>query len=160
MNTQTYPPAMKTLMIKFLACAAMLLPLSASAATFGDFTVGQKFSLKVVKVTSTMKKGYFGTETKAPIPSSLPKFKQGALIAFTIGNKGKLTAKGLSIPFAHSKPKVNEYNLFKDGTVAVTHNAEITKNSKKKPSGGKLSFFINDYSGAEPVFRTVTYELD
>jgi hypothetical protein len=151
---------MRTLLIKTLAFAAILLPLTASAAKYGDFAVGQKFTLKVIKVTSTEKTGYFGTATKAPVPATLPKFKKDALIAFTIGKNGQLTAKGLSIPFAHGKPKENEYNLFKNGTVTVTHNAEITKNAAKKATGGKLSFFINDYSGAEPVFRTVIYQLD
>jgi hypothetical protein len=151
---------MKHFLIKALACAAVILPLTASAADFGDFKVGQKFKLTVTQVKSTVKTGYFGVESKVPIPSSVPKFKKKAKVAFSISKGGKLTAKGLNIPFSHGDAVANEYNFYKEGTPSVTHNAEITKDSNKKPTGGTLSFFINDYSGPEPIFRTVIYELD
>lgn len=148
------------LLFKVIACVAILLPLTASAANFGDFRVGQKFSLTVTKITSTKRIGYFGTETKATIPTSLPKYRRSSLVAFTIGKNGRLTANDLSIPFAHASPTANEYNFYKSGTLSVTHNAEIIKNAAKKPVGGTLSFFINDFRGAEPIFRTVTYKLE
>ena len=151
---------MKGLILKVDTSLAFVLPLTASAAEFGDFKVGQSFTLKVIKVTSTQKTGYFGVETKAPVPGTVPKFKKNASINFTIGAKGKLMCKGLSIPFAHSNSKQNEYNFFKEGTVTLNRNAEIDKSATKKPKSGKLSFFITDYSGAEPEFRTVIYELD
>ena len=152
---------MKQLLLNAIACATVLLPFSqAEAAGSGGFKIGQVFKLKVVKVTSTKKVGYFGTEAANPVPAQLPKFKKNKVIEFKIGAGGKLTAKGgINIPFAHATKTVNEYNLFKDGTVSVTHNAEIKKNGTT-PTGGNLSFFISDYSGAEPVFYTVVYKLD
>lgn len=148
------------LLIKIIACVSILLPLTASAAGIGDFKVGQKFSLKVTKITSTERVGYFGTDTKARIPSEFPKYRKNSSVDFTIGKKGKLTAKGLSIPFAHASSSENEYNLYKSGTVAVSHTAEISKNSKKKPIAGTLTLSIQDFTGAEPVFRTVIYVLE
>lgn len=148
------------LLIKILACVSILLPVTASAAQYGDFKEGQKFSLTVTKVKSTERIGYFGTETKARIPDSFPKYKKKSKVAFAIGKKGKLTAKGLSIPFAHATPSENEYNFYKSGTVAISHNAEISKDSKKKPVGGTITLSIQDFSGVEPVFRTVIYTLE
>lgn len=150
----------RPLLLKALTLAAVLLPLGhLQAAGSTGFKVGQTFKLKVVKVTSTKKVGYFGTEAASPIPGNVPKFSKNKVIEFKIGKGGKLTAKGLSIPFAHASKTVVEYNWFKDATIDITHNAEINR-SGTKATGGNLSFFISDYSGAEPVFTTVVYKLD
>jgi hypothetical protein len=150
----------ETLLLKTLALAAILLPLgNLQAAGSTGFKVGQTFKLKVVKVTSTKKVGYFGTEAASPIPGNVPKFTKNKMIEFTIAKGGKLTAKGLSIPFVHASKKVVEYNLFKDAAIDITHNATFQR-SGTTATGGELSFFINDYSGAEPVFQTVVYKLD
>lgn len=152
---------MRTPILAAAAICAMLMPFeSASAATPGGFKVGYTFKLKVLKVTSTRKVGYFGTETTAPVPAGVPKYLKNQIVEFKIGAGGRLTAKGLSIPFAHSSATMNEYNLYKPGTpVTVTHNAEIKK-AAGKATGGTLSFFITNNSGAEPVFRTVVYQID
>ena len=150
----------KPLLLKALALAAVLLPLgSLQAAGATGFKVGQTFKLKVVKVTSTKKVGYFGTETANPVPGNVPKFAKNKNIDFKIAKGGKLTAKGISIPFAHASKTVVEYNWFKDAAIDITHNAEI-KRRGTKATGGNLSFFISDFSGAEPVFYTVVYKLD
>lgn len=146
---------MKTLL--FLA-AAVLLPLTSVEAGSSGFKNGTTFMLKVAKVQSTIQTGYFGTETKSKIPKGIPKFKKGARIAFKIGRKGELTGKGFTMDYAHASSKIVEYNSFEQGTVNYTQNAEISRKSKKA-TGGTMSFFIQDFSSGEPVFRTVVYTL-
>jgi hypothetical protein len=152
---------MRTPFLAAVAMTALLMPFqSAAAATPGGFKVGQTFKLKVLKVTSTRKVGYFGTETTAPVPAGVPKYLKNQIIEFKIGTGGRLTAKGLSIPFAHGSATMNEYNLYKPGKpVSVTHNAEINK-AAGKATGGTLSFFITNNAGSQPVFRTVVYQID
>jgi hypothetical protein len=150
----------KPLFHKLAVLTAFLLPLGhLQAAGSTGFKVGQVIRLKVVKITSTKKVGYFGTETTNPIPGNVPKYAKNKIIEFKIAKGGKLTAKGLSIPLVHASKKVVEYNLFKDAAIDTTHNATFQR-SGATATGGELSFFINDYSGTEPVFTTVVYKLD
>lgn len=131
---------------------------SADAKTYGKFEVGQTFSMKVVKVKSTRQTGLGGTPVKSKIHSKVPRLRKGKVVHFRIKARGRLTAKKISIPFAHSSRNMNEYNLFRDGTIAITRNAEITRRGKK-PVRANLNFFITDNSGMEPVYYTVIYKL-
>lgn len=148
-------------LIRTLLCAAVLLPLPALAKDYGGLKPGDTFTLKVKKVTSTKKTGYFGQETKASVPGYVPKFRKGQKIRFKIGKKGQLTAKKLKIDYAHSDNKAIEYNTYKEkngGKKTFTKNAELTKKGKKI-TGGTLSFFNAKYGAGDPKFRTVIYEL-
>ncbi len=152
---------MKSLVPILLASAFLLLPVHvAEAKTFGGFSVGQTFKMKVTKVTATKRVGLFGADEAVSVPRDFPKYRKNQTVTFRIRAKGKLTAtKGLSIPFNHSKQGVNEYNRSrKRGEVTVVHNAEI-KRRKDRALNGNLNFFIQDYSGAEPVFYTVIYKV-
>ncbi len=145
-----------------VACATFFLPGTLShAACATGFKVGQTFKLKVVKVTSTKKVGFFGPETAHRIPGKLPKFAKNKSIAFRIakgGKGGKLSAEGINIPFAHASKTTVEYNWHRKTKIEITHNAEI-KRKGTKATGGNLSFFISDYTGSQPVFYTVVYKL-
>lgn len=150
---------MKNILSCTLACAAALLITATSEAkTYGGFEVGKTFTLRVVKVTSTRQVGYSGTPAAYPVHSAVPKFRKGKVLKFRIKSRGRLTARKISIPFAHASRTQNEYNLFQDGTVAITRNAELFKR-KKEPIRGNLNFFVTDTSGMEPVFYTVVYKL-
>lgn len=142
-----------------LLLAVALLPLGHLHAAGTGFKTGQTFQLKVVRVTSTIQTGYFGVVTKSKIPQTVPNFKKSDRISFAIAKGGVLTAKGIRIPFAHESKGVVEYNAFKEGTVNWTAHAELNK-AGGHATGGTLSYFIQDFSGAEPVFRTVVYRLD
>lgn len=154
---------MRSAVFKILALLAVLAVLapfaSLEAKTFGGFHVGDSFVLKVTRMKSTKQTGYAGTPVAHPIPVGVPRFGTGSRIRFQIGAQGVLKAKGLSIPFAHSSRTENEYNLFRNGaTRSTTRNAEITKRNGEA-TGGTLSFFITDNSGAEPVIYSVVYTL-
>lgn len=149
-----------TRLILFAIAFSSLLLVSpaAHAKTFGGFEVGQTFTLKVVKVTSTKKTGLAGPEETAPIHSKAAKYRKGQSITFRIRAGGKLTARGISIPFAHASRTVNEYNLSRGGTIAITRTAEISRKGRSA-TGGYLYFFITDNSGMETVYYTVVYKL-
>jgi hypothetical protein len=146
-------------MKQLLLLAVALFPMGHLHAAGTGFKTGQTFKLKVVRVSSTIKTGYFGVETRSKIPQTVPNFKKSDLISFAIAKGGVLTAKGIRIPFAHESKGVVEYNAFKEGTITWTANAELNK-AGGQATGGRLSYFIQDFSGAEPVFRTVVYQLD
>lgn len=151
---------MKSIVTCFLITTALILTSTvAGAKTYGGFSVRDTFKLKIATVTSTKQTGFAGLPTPNPIPAGIPSFPKGKVITFKIAAKGKLTARGgINIPFAHDTRDVNEYNLSSGTTVTVTHNAEIEK-KRGEAVAGKLSFFIVDTSGAEPIYQTVVYTL-
>jgi hypothetical protein len=139
--------------------ALFVSAVSLEAKTFGGFEVGDSFTLRVSRVTSTKQTGYTGSPITNPIPSGIPRFGRGSLVRFQIGARGVLKAKGISIPLAHFSRTMNEYNLYRPGaTLSTTRNAEVTKRNNDA-TGATLSFFITDNSGAEPVFYTIVYTL-
>lgn len=151
---------MKSFTSSLLALTVFLLPAAVvEAKTYGGFSVGQTFQMKVARVISTKWASSTG-EVASPISSNLPKFRKNQKITFRIRAGGKLTAaKGISIPFNHFKKGVNEYNRsFTRGNVSITHNAEISRR-KDKALRGNLNFFLRDDSGAEPVYYTVIYKI-
>lgn len=154
-------PTMKYIASVLLATAFLLLPMQvAEAKTYGGFSVGQTFKMKVTKVTATKRTGYFGEDKASSVPKNLPKFRKNQTITFQIRGKGKLTApKGISMPYYHSKNGENEYDrMFKRGSLTIGQHAEI-KRSKGKPVSGELMFSLQDFSGTEPVFYTVIYKI-
>jgi hypothetical protein len=79
---------MKALVQTIAFCAA-LLPLSEvrAATKFGEFFAGQTFNMKVATVSEIGK-----------LPSTLPKFKKGQIVRFTIGAQGQLMGQSATGP--------------------------------------------------------------
>jgi hypothetical protein len=118
---------MKTLLLKTLAYAALLLPFSqVQAKTFGSFTPQQKFTLTVTSKESFKQKPA-GLPTKAGVPNGVPKFTIGQKVKFKIGANGQLIGQGFSLPFIASLSNGAGLNVYQDP-------------KKAKPSTRKVSF--------------------
>lgn len=106
---------MKTFVQAIAFCAALLPLTQAQAATkFGEFFAGQTFSMKVVTVSDIGKR-----------PSTLPKFKKGQIVRFTIGAQGQLmghTATGptFSINFKSFKKLPTGFAHYFDNKTPTT----------------------------------------
>ena len=91
-------------LFSLITCAALLLPVSVAQAakpgSFGGLTSGLKFTLKVTSVESFAQEPATGALTTAPIPKTVPKFKLGQKVKFSIGKKGQLRGPGFSLDFA------------------------------------------------------------
>ena len=138
--------------------AALLIAAPAQAQKYGPFQTGDSFTMQVKKVKSTRQVCFSGPEEPFKVHSKAPSFRKGNVLKFRIKSKGRLSAKKIRIPFSDGDRNGAEFNLFRDGPIAVTHNAQIfTRNGK--PVKGILSFFITDNSGPEPVFYNVVYTI-
>jgi len=144
--------------LALIASATLLISTTAEAKRYGGFKVGDRFQMKVVSVESTSQTGYSGTPAPAAIHSQAAKYRKGQVLKFRIKARGRLTAKGIRIAFAHASRKEVEFNSSTPGTVAVTQNAAILM-KKGKPSRCTISIFISDTSGVDPVNSTVVYML-
>ena len=155
---------MKQLLIRSIACCAVLLPLAeAGAKTYGGFKPGDKFTFTVNYRTSNKTVGTV-TKENVPVPAGIPDFKLGSKVTFTIGPKGQLTAKGMSLPFkgvdtitGHKRvlyvgPPKSNYPFGDSGTVDLKPNG--------KPVGLSLSFSKVTISGGITTDRRVFYALD
>lgn len=152
---------MKQLLLKTIACAAVLLPFSqAEAKTYGGFKPGKEFTF-TVKEKISVKKGLTGAATKTAVPSSVPNYNKGQKIKFKIGPKGQLTGpKNLSIPFKDDGGTANVYNYYKTGKNPMTNTGTVYKNLKNKPHGVALFFVRTSGSGFSMKTTTVTYTLE
>lgn len=160
---------MKTLLIKTLAGAALLLPFSQVQAagagkTFGGFKPKQTFSLKVAGVSSS--KTVQGIVSKAPIPAGIPKFKVNQSVKFTIGAKGQLTGPGFSIPFyaAGASAAVNNYTNVTQGSKESPMIAQVFKSVETVNAGAptNVSMIFSKYTvkGRTVTVNSVTYSLE
>ncbi|NJM36394.1 MAG: hypothetical protein HC845_00120 [Akkermansiaceae bacterium] len=157
---------MKKLLLKTLAIAAVLLPLSqVQAKTFGSFQPKRTFTLKVASVTGTKQKpGQVPVETPGSVPAGLPKFKVGQILKFKIGNKGELIGKGFSIPFLASASNagtgVNGYQdpkKAKPTTRKVTFANIFVQNDVVE--AGALTFTAIKVSGSSATTSSAIYGL-
>lgn len=155
---------MKSLLIRFVACCAVLLPLArAEAKTYGGFKPGDKFTFTVNYRVSNKTVGGV-TQTNVPVPAGMPDFKLGKKVTFTIGRKGQITAKGMSLPFkgvdtttGHKRvlfigPPKSNYPFGDSATVDLKPNG--------KPVGLSLSFSKVTNSGGVITDQRVFYALD
>lgn len=150
---------MKPTILALLSLSLLAAPFqTASAANLGGLKTGDRFDLKVSRIESTRQVGIGGAATASAIPAGVPKYRKNQKLTFRIRSGGRLSTRGLSIPFAHYSKGVAEFNFFRPGTVSLARNAEL-KVRKGKVSGGTLSFFITDSSGMETIYRTVKYQL-
>ena len=121
---------MKKLLLQVIAACSLLLTVSqVEAKTFGGFKKNDKFSLKLDYFTSLKEVGTVFTD-KQPIPAGVPKFKPGSKVEFTIGKKGQLTAKGMSIPFKGVDTLVRIGDVLYESPEDM---ARIGKSAKGKP---------------------------
>lgn len=154
---------MKSLLIRSIACCAVLFPLVTQAKTYGGFKPGDKFTFTVNYRASNKTVGTV-TKENVPVPAGLPDFKLGKKVTFTIGPKGQLTAKGMSLPFTgtdtttgHKRvlfvgPPKSNYPFGDSGTVDLKPNG--------KPVGLSLSFSKITVSGGVTTDQRVFYALD
>jgi hypothetical protein len=163
---------MKTLLTSLIIAGGALLPatqiqaapaskdVSFAAKKYGDFAVGQTFTLTVTEAVA-VKASLTGSPTKTSVPSGVPKFKKGQKVKFTIGSKGELKGPGFSLKFKSPSPTANVYyNAPKKGSTLSGDVAAVRKNSLKKPVFADLSFFKSTGSGLKTTVYTVTYVLE
>lgn len=151
---------MKQLLTKIIACAAILLPVTAGATTYepfraktyGGWEPGKTFEFKIA--SRTIAKGSLDGVKTSKVPPGIPNFKKGDKIKFVIGKKGQLTVpKKFSLPFKADAGSANEYFIAPSQDRPQGDVGQIFKNSKDKPLGGFLTFskFVLD------GFNTTTY---
>ena len=152
---------MKHLLAKAVACAAILLPLTAGATThtpfhkktYGGWAPGKTFEFKIT--SRVIAKGSLDGGAKvSKVPPGIPSFKKGDKIKFVIGKRGQLTVpKKFSMPFKIDGGTVNEYYITPTQESPQGDIGQVYKNSKGKPLGGFLTFskFVID------GFDTTTY---
>lgn len=138
---------MKTLLIPMLVLFGALLPIAQVQArgpaskNFGGLKSGTKFTLTVQSVSSAQTVGK-KTKLKAPVPEGIPKFKAKQKIKFTIGKNGELKGPGLSIAYVGSSGSVNAYAKLPNYKTISPNNATVVKDSKGKPIGGTMTFYL------------------
>jgi hypothetical protein len=158
---------MKQLLTKIIACAAILLPISAGATTYepfraktyGGWEPGKTFTFTVK--TRTIAKGSLNGVKTSKVPKGIPSFKKGDKIKFVIGKKGQLTVpKKFSLPFKADGGTVNEYYIAPDKDRPQGDIGQIYKNSKDKPLGGFLTFSKFVYEGFNTTAYLVNYSFE
>lgn len=149
---------MKQLLLKTIACAAVLLPLSTQA---GNFPKGTTFTRTVTEKISSKTVG-FKVIKKTPVPAGIPNFKVGQKVKFVIGPKGQLQIKknGVSIPFKSDGGSANVYVVPPSRTKPSGDIGEVFKDSTGKPTSVALSFFKTKVSGFTATTNTVVYTLE
>lgn len=151
---------MKQLLLQTIACCAVLLPFSQlEAKTYGGFKPGKSFTMKVTeKITAKN----VGTKVvkNVPVPAGVPNYQKGQKVKFTIGAKGQLIAKGMSIPFKSDGGSANVYNKTVTTGAPKSDTGEVFKSSTNKPTGVALMFNRTTVSMTGATVTTVTYTLE
>lgn len=151
---------MKQLLLQTIACCAVLLPFSQlEAKSYGGFKPGKTFTMKV---TERITAKTVGTKVvkNVPVPTGVPNYKKGQKVKFTIGAKGQLTAKGLSIPFKEDGGTANVYNKVVTTGAPKSDTGEVFKSSTNKPVNVALMFNRTKVDGFSTSVTTVTYVLE
>jgi hypothetical protein len=162
---QLISPPMKQLLLTLIVCAGALLPATQMQAApaskkFGGFLPGKTFSFVVEERILAKTTGTKVVKIKNP-PSGIPNFASGQKVKFTIGAKGQLTAKGLSMPFKSDGGNSNVYVLPPaKGSTARANVGIVYKNSNGKPVAVALSFFKVELKGFVPTVYSVSYILE
>lgn len=157
---------MKQLLLQTIACCAVLLPFAqAEAKTYGGFKPGDKVTFTVNYRVSSKTVGGI-TQAKVPVPAGMPDFKLGKKITFTIGPKGQLTAKGMSLPFKGVDTTSNHgyvrnlYELPPKKNYPFGDSGNLDKKANGKPVGLSLNFSKVTISGGVTTDQRVFYALD
>jgi hypothetical protein len=158
-QTQTIP-IMKYLLLPLLVgCTALLPTTPLRAETFGDFTAGQTFTLKVTERETTRTKG-LKTATNVALPAGIPDFAVGENVKFTIGRQGQLKGPGFVITFRRGTDRVNFYANRPTLSSPSGDAAAVRKNLRGKPVRAALTFYDFNFSGLIPVVVTAEYVLE
>lgn len=145
-----------------IVCGAALLPFSQAqaATTYGGFAPGKTITMTVKTRISKAVVG-FGTKAKTvAVPSGVPDYKLGQKITFTIGSKGQLTAKNLSLPFKSDAGTANVYYIKPDSSHPQGDIGQVFKTVKNKPLAAHLLFVRVKISGTTPTTTTVDYTFE
>ncbi|RYD18287.1 MAG: hypothetical protein EOP88_23115 [Verrucomicrobiaceae bacterium] len=120
---------------------------------FGGFKAGFKFTLKVKEITTIA--------TSGKPPGSIPKFKKGEKIKFTIGQKGELIGpKKVKIKFQGTSANIVEYSSIGKDPLKLSSSGRIAKGTTGKPESGVITFNINVLKGFTPNSYQVSYTLE
>lgn len=158
---------MKQLLTKIIACAAILLPVTAGATTYepfraktyGGWEPGKTFEFRIA--SRTIAKGSLDGVKATKVPKGIPSFKKGDKIKFVIGKKGQLTVpKKFSLPFNADGGTVNEYLIAPDEDRPQGDSGQVFKNSKDKPIGGFLTFSKFVIDGFDSATYLVNYSFE
>ncbi len=124
--------------------------------SYGDFRPGFTFDMILERKATTRTNGD-NTKTDVPVPSGIPRFKEGEVVKFTIGRTGQLKGPDFSIKFIADGSKANAYSDIDKGSPA-TEQATIYKDAgKNHPTGGVLIFRKVTQSASGPVVTKVRY---
>lgn len=153
---------MKHLLLQTIACCAVLLPFSqAEAKTYGGFTPGKTFTMKVKEKVSGKVDMTGKVLKKTPVPAGIPDYKVGQKIKFKIGAKGQLTGPdGLSLPFKNDAGTANVYYIQPSRSNPSGDIGQVFKDTEGKPTDTALTFFKVKISGFIPTTYTVVYTLE
>lgn len=158
---------MKHLLAKTVACAAILLPLTAGATThtpfhkktYGGWAPGKTFEFKIT--SRVIAKGSLDGVKTTKVPHGIPSFKKGDKIKFVIGKKGQLTVpKKFSMPFKADAGTANEYYIAPDKDRPQGDIGQVLKDSKGKPLGGFLTFSKFVIDGFDSATYLVNYGFE
>lgn len=152
---------MKQLLVKAIACAAVLLPLSTvQAKTYGGWEPGKTFKFKVTEKIS-VKADLTNKPVKCPVPNGIPNYSKGDTIKFTIGPKGQLQGPdGLVLPFKQDGGSANVYETHATKTNPHANVGQVFKDAKNKPTAVTLEFFKVKIAGFSTTTYTVSYALE
>lgn len=148
-----------TPLVRFAICMALFTS-SAHAAgpvgkRFGGFAPKQTFSFKVENRQSFESKGSVTVQTFR-IPATIPQFKVGQTVKFTIGTKGQLQGPGFSLPLELDNRAYNQYLTTPRPKNPTPDTALLTKGSAGKVRQIALYFYDEKVKGPN---HSVTYLL-
>ncbi len=163
---------MKTLLVTFIVSLGVIAatvpakaaPASQSATnfaqkTFGGFSPGKKFKLKIVEATAAIV-DLDGGARKTSVPKGIPKFKKGDKITFKIGKKGELTGKGFKIKYQTGSDMAVSYVNEPTASKLDSQIGNVYINFKHQVQAADLVFIKFVRSGFTVKTYTVTYVLE
>lgn len=153
---------MKQLLVKAIACAALLLPVTtAQAKEYGGWAPGKTFRFTVKAKVSGKADALGNVIKKAPVPAGVPNYSKGQKVKFTIGPKGQLQGPdGLNLPFKSDGGSANVYANTPSAKNPQANVGEVFKNASGKPVGVALTFFKVKLDGFATTTYVVHYTLE
>ena len=154
---------MRTLILTTLAAVVGLIALPAATAQqlaprpAVPLPKGKIFTMKVVSVTSS-KSGSDGfVPSGVKIPKSIPTYKVGDKIRFTIGDSSELKWKDRNLPLYGDYDDYISYQPFATVEVPQPDVALIYVNARNQPTRAEIYLYKKKSTG---TVHTVFYELN
>lgn len=138
--------AMIRLILKLLLSVLLIASINqAEAKGPRRFKPERTFTLTVVRRLS------FDSFTKpgppVPIPSLLPDLAVGQKVRFTIGPKGRLTARKINLLYSSSDSTSSNYEQYRSGPgFEIGSYATVTKDTTKSSTSGKVDRLTLNYN--------------